>query len=180
MQYVAADALERARRVRLMILDVDGVLTDGLLWYGARAGVEEIKAFHALDGLGIQMLAKSGIHSAILSGRTSTGVAARGVELGIEHVLQGIGDKHDAFVGLLQRMKLNAEQAAYMGDDLVDIPVLSRCGFACAPYEAPEEVRKRVHYVCAAPAGRGAVRELCEFVMRAQGPMDRVMQEYLK
>jgi len=179
MPHPASDALERARRIRLMILDVDGVLTDGTLWYGAR-GIEEMKSFHSFDGLGVQMLRQSGVHPAILSGRTSTGVAARAVELGIEHVLQGIGDKLAAYRSLIERLGLTPEQTGYMGDDLVDIPVLARCGFACAPSESPEEVRKRAHYVCAAPAGRGAVREVCEFLMRAQGTMDRALQAYLK
>ena len=179
MPHPASDALERARRIRLMILDVDGVLTDGTLWYGAR-GIEELKGFHSADGLGLQMLRQSGVHAAILSGRTSSGVAARALELGIEHVLQGIGDKLAAYRSLIERLGLTPEQTGYMGDDLVDIPVLARCGFACAPGESPEEVRKRAHYVCAAPAGRGAVREVCEFLMRAQGTMDRALQAYLK
>ena len=179
MPHPASDALERARRIRLMILDVDGVLTDGTLWYGAR-GIEELKGFHSVDGLGLQMLRQSGVHAAILSGRSSSGVAARALELGIEHVLQGIGDKLAAYRSLIERLGLTPEQTGYMGDDLVDIPVLARCGFACVPGESPEEVRRRAHYVCAAPAGRGAVREACEFLMRAQGTMDRVLQEYLK
>ena len=175
MPHPASDALERARRIRLMILDVDGVLTDGTLWYGAR-GIEELKGFHSVDGLGVQMLRQSGVPTALLSGRTSTGVAARALELGIEHVLQGIGDKLAAYRSLIERLGLAPEQTGYMGDDLVDIPVLARCGFACAPPEARGPVLARVHYVAAAAAGHGAAREVCEFVMRAQGTLERALQ----
>ena len=170
----ASEALERARRIRLMVFDVDGVLTDGVLWYGA--GGEEWKAFHAFDGHGIKMLAASGVACAILSGRRSAAVAARAAELGIQDVLQGIEDKLPAFHEILRKRSLSADQAGYMGDELVDLPVLTRCGLACAPREAPEAVRTRVHYVASAPAGRGAAREVCELVMRAQGTLDRALQ----
>jgi 3-deoxy-D-manno-octulosonate 8-phosphate phosphatase (KDO 8-P phosphatase) len=178
MQYAAADAVDRARRVALMIFDVDGVLTDGRLWYGP-AG-EALKAFDAFDGHGLKMLASTGVAIALLSGRNSPAVAARAAELGIEHVLQGIGDKLPAYQALLGRLGLPAERAGYMGDELVDLPVLLRCGFACVPREAPEDVRKRAHYVPSAAAGRGAAREACEFVMRSQKTLDGLLQGYLK
>src|SRR5258708_27941205 len=114
MQFASPDALERARRVRLMIFDVDGVLTDGKLWFGP-AG-EEIKAFHSFDGQGIKMLASSGVHIALLSGRASPAVISRAAELGIEHVLQGVEEKRTAYEGLLKRLALAAESAGYMGD----------------------------------------------------------------
>ena len=160
-----------------MIFDVDGVLTDGTLWYGS-AG-DELKSFHAFDGHGMKMLAAAGVPCALLSGRKSRAVAARARELGIRHVLQGIDEKLAAFQGLLKKMKLKSQQAGFMGDELVDLPVLTRCGFACAPREAPQDVRSRVHYVAATPAGRGAVREVCELVMRAQGSLERAVQGYL-
>ena len=166
-----------AARIRLLVLDVDGVLTDGTLWYGA-AG-DELKAFHAFDGHGMKMLAAAGVPCALLSGRKSRAVAARARELGIRHVLQGIDEKLAAFQGLLKKMKLKSNQAGFMGDELVDLPVLTRCGFACAPREAPQEVRDRVHYVADRPAGRGAAREVCELVMRAQGSLERAVQGYL-
>jgi len=178
MQFASPDALERARRVKLMIFDVDGVLTDGRLWYGI-AG-EEIKAFHSFDGQGIKMLAKGGVALALLTGRRSPAVAARAAELGIEHVLQGIERKRETYEALLSRLGLEAGAAGYMGDDLVDVPVLTRCGFGCTTPEAPEEVRKRVHYVSAAPAGAGAAREVCEYILRAQGKLEGVLEEYLK
>jgi len=178
MQYAAPDALDRARRIKLMIFDVDGVLTDGNLWFGPSG--EEIKAFHSFDGQGLKMLAESGVHIALLSGRTSPAVTARAAELGIEHVLHGISEKRHAFEALVGRLGFSHAETANMGDDLVDLPVLTRCGFAATVHEAPEEVRKRVHYVSSAPAGAGAAREVCEFIMRAQGTMDRILEEYLK
>jgi len=177
MQSPSADALERARRVKLMLFDVDGTLTDGNLWYGPSG--EEIKAFHSFDGHGIKMLAKSGVRVALLTGRSSPAVAARATELGIEHVLQGVAQKRETYEALLDRLRLSQDAAGYMGDDLVDIPVLKRCGFACAVHEAPEEVRKHAHYVAASPAGAGAAREVCEFIMRAQNTFAGVLQEYL-
>jgi len=156
-----------------MIFDVDGVLTDGTLVYGA-AG-EELKSFSAHDGHGLKMLAGSGVACALLSGRRSAAVAARAAELGIEHVLQGIEDK----LAEGQRLGFSLPQIGFMGDELVDLPLLTRCGFACAPREAPEEVRSRVHYVARAAAGRGAAREVCELVMRAQRTFDRALAKYL-
>jgi len=178
MPYAAQDALARARRIKLMIFDVDGVLTDGRLWYGPSG--EALKAFHGFDGHGIKMLAESGVRVALLSGRSSPAVSARAAELGIEHVLHGIVDKRAAFEGLLERLDLAPQAAGAMGDDLVDLPVLVRCGFSASVPGAPEEVRRRVHYVPSSPAGGGAAREVCEFVMRAQGTLERMVQEYLK
>jgi len=177
MQFTAPDALERARRIRLMIFDVDGVLTDGRLWYGP-AG-EELKVFHSFDGHGLKMLAASGVPCALLSGRRSGAVAARAAELGIEHVLQGIDDKLAAFDRLISTLGLTSKDCGFMGDELVDLPVLTRCGLACAPREAPEAVRSRVHYVASAPAGRGAAREVCEFLLRAQDRLEGAVRRYL-
>jgi len=176
MQFSAPDALDRARRLKLMIFDVDGVLTDGRLWYTADG--KDLKVFHSFDGHGVKMLAESGVRCAILSGRKSSAVAKRAKEIGIGLVRQGIADKREEFGRMLKRLRLDAAAAGYMGDDLVDVPVLRRCGFACAPREAPEQVRQCAHYVCSAPAGRGAVRELCEYIMQAQGTLQRRMQEY--
>lgn len=167
----------RARDVRIMIWDVDGVMTDGQLWYGPQG--EAFKAFHALDGHGIKLLAASGIPSAILSGRRSEAVTRRAAELGIAQVLQGIEDKQPAFAMLLERLGLAPGAAGYMGDEVLDLPVLTRCGFACAPREAPEFVRRHAHYVTDASAGRGAVREVCEFVMQAQGTLAPTLASYV-
>ena len=156
-----------------MVFDVDGVLTDGTLLYGP--GGEELKAFSAHDGHGLKMLAASGVTCALLSGRESAAVARRAAELGIPHVLQGIEDK----LAAAGKLNVPLHQVGYMGDELVDLPLLTRCGFACAPREAPREVRSRVHYVAGAAAGRGAVREVCEFVMRAQSSLEKALSRYL-
>jgi 3-deoxy-D-manno-octulosonate 8-phosphate phosphatase (KDO 8-P phosphatase) len=163
LKEVAQEVLQRARRVRLMIFDVDGVLTDGTLWYGPRG--EELKAFSAHDGHGIKLLAGAGVAVALLSGRRSKAVALRARELGIKRVFQGVDDKLAVFRKLVKKEDLQPEATGFMGDELVDLPVLEHCGFACAPHEAPQAVRSRVHYVTAAPAGRGAVRELCDLLV---------------
>ena len=160
-----------------MIFDVDGVLTDGTLLYGPRG--EELKVFHAHDGHGLKMLAQSGVACALLSGRRSKAVALRARELGIAHVLQGIDDKLAKCRELLRKKNLKLEQVGFMGDELVDLPVLTRCGFASAPREAPAAVRSRVHYVAHAPCGRGAVREVCELVMRAQRTLEPALKAAL-
>ncbi|HVB49239.1 MAG TPA: phenylphosphate carboxylase subunit delta [Burkholderiales bacterium] len=178
MDGASSDALERARRVRLMIFDVDGVLTDGRLWYGP--GGEELKAFHSFDGHGMKMLARSGVATALLSGRSSRAASLRAAELGVAHVLQGIEDKLAAFEALLARLGLQAAAAGFMGDELVDLPVLRRCGFACAPREAPELVHRYVHYRAETAAGAGAVREVCELIMQAQGTLDEIRAPYLQ
>lgn len=178
MHFASPDALERARRVKLMLFDVDGVLTDGRLWYGPLG--EALKAFHSFDGHGIKMLAKTGVRIGLLSGRSSPAVALRAAELGIEHVLQGVDDKRGAYEALLQRLRLGEQSTGFMGDELVDAPVLSRCGLACAPREAPEAVRKLAHYVPAMPAGAGAAREVCELLMRSQGTLERAIEAYLR
>jgi 3-deoxy-D-manno-octulosonate 8-phosphate phosphatase (KDO 8-P phosphatase) len=170
---VSQETLERARAVRLMIFDVDGVLTDGTLLYGPKG--EALKAFSAHDGHGLKMLAASGVACALLSGRRSAAVARRAEELGIAHVLQGIEDK----LAATQKLGVPLNQVGFMGDELVDLPVLIRCGFACAPREAPEAVRSRVHYVPRAGAGRGAAREVCELVMRAQSTLEPALRGYL-
>jgi len=174
---VTGDALARAKRLRLMIFDVDGVLTDGRLWYGPEG--EALKVFHVVDGHGLKMLAESGVVIALLSGRRSAAVERRGAELGIVHVLQGIDDKRSAFERLLAQLGVDAAAAGFMGDELVDLPVMTRCGFACAPPQAPAFVRRQAQYVTRAPGGGGAVRELCELVMQAQGTLDARLAAYL-
>ena len=158
-----------------MIFDVDGVLTDGTLWYGP--GGEALKAFSAHDGHGIKLLAASGVRIALLSGRRSKAVAARARELGIKRVFQGVDDKLAVFLKMLKREKLAPEAAGFMGDELVDLPVLERCGFACAPPEAREPVRACAHYVASTPAGYGAAREVCEFILQAHGRLERALRE---
>ena len=160
-----------------MIFDVDGVLTDGRLYY-TDAG-EDMKAFSTLDGLGIKMLMASGIKAAILTGRRSGVVEHRARNLGIPHVLQGVDDKRSAFLNLAASVGLGAEECGYMGDDVVDLPVLTRCGFAATTREAPQIVQRHAHYIAAQPAGAGAAREVCEALMRAQGTLDAALAPYL-
>lgn len=171
------EVLERAKRVRLMVFDVDGVLTDGRLWYGPEG--ESFKVFYAADGHGLKMLAASGVRVALLSGRRAAAVERRAAELGIALVLQGIDDKRPAFERLLAQTGVDAEVAGFMGDELVDLPVMMRCGFACAPCAAPEFVRRHAHFVSRAPGGGGAVRELCELIMQTQGTLETQLASYL-
>jgi 3-deoxy-D-manno-octulosonate 8-phosphate phosphatase (KDO 8-P phosphatase) len=170
-------AAGRARNVRLMAFDVDGVLTDGTLFVAS--GGEEFKAFNILDGHGLRMLRAAGVRLAILSGRESAAVTRRAQELGIEHVHQGIAEKLPAFEELCARAGVPADQCGFVGDDYPDLPVLIRCGFAASVPGAPEAVRSRVHYVTRTAGGRGAVREICEFVLDAQGKLDGLLGRYL-
>jgi 3-deoxy-D-manno-octulosonate 8-phosphate phosphatase (KDO 8-P phosphatase) len=142
-----------------LVLDVDGVLTDGRLYYGSD-GVE-LKAFHIQDGQGLKMLRATGIEIAIITGRTSRAVELRAENLGIAHVFQGVSDKLIVFEQLVARMALRPAAAAAIGDDLPDLPLLRRCGFAACVPEAPPLVRGHAHYVTDRPGGPGAVREVC-------------------
>jgi 3-deoxy-D-manno-octulosonate 8-phosphate phosphatase (KDO 8-P phosphatase) len=162
-----AEIERRARAVRMIVFDVDGVLTDGSLFFGDDG--QEYKAFNSRDGHGIKMLRASGVETGIITGRTSQVVLHRARNLGITRIYQGAEDKLEAFAALLSSCGLDAGQIAYMGDDVVDLPVLRRCGLAITVPEAPEEVKARCHLVTRAAAGRGAAREACELIMRAQG-----------
>jgi len=174
---MSAELLERMRRLKLMIFDVDGVLTDGTLYFSETGA--ELKAFNARDGHGLKMLRESGVEVAILSARRSRAVDARAAELGITLVTQGAQDKSEAFDKLIVQAHASAEATGYMGDDLMDLPVLGRCGFAASVPDAPEIVRARVHHVTRAAGGRGAAREICELIMRAQNTLDRAIARQL-
>ncbi len=171
------EILERMRRLRLMIFDVDGVLTDGTLYLNETGG--EMKAFNAHDGHGLKLLKESGVEVAFLSARRSRAVELRAAELGISLIEQGAADKGAAFERLLIRMSLSADAAGYMGDDLADLPVLVRCGFAASVPAAPDAVRRRVHHVTQALAGRGAAREICDLIMQAQNTLERAIARQL-
>jgi 3-deoxy-D-manno-octulosonate 8-phosphate phosphatase (KDO 8-P phosphatase) len=163
------DAVQRARAVRLAIFDVDGVLTDGTLFIGAHG--EVAKPFNILDGHGVKMLQHAGIATAILSGRSSEAVAWRARELAIEHVVQGCSDKVADFERLRAYLAVDAAACSFMGDDLPDLPVMQRCGFAVAVANAVDAVKQAAHYVTTASGGRGAVREFCDYVLRARGQL---------
>lgn len=169
--------LERACAVRMMIFDIDGVMTDGALYY-TESG-EELKAFNALDGHGLKMLRASGVNLAIITGRTSRLVEHRARNLGIEHVMQGAHDKRAALEQLLADTGYTLETCGFMGDDVVDLPCLRRVHFAVAVPAAPALVREHVHYVTTAYGGYGAVREVCEVIMRAQGTLASQLAPYL-
>lgn len=173
-----SDALERARQVQLMAFDVDGVLTDGTLYYTDEG--RELKAFHTLDGLGMKLLQATGVELALISGRRSAAVAARAANLGVARLFQGVDDKLAVFERVRGELRLDASACGFMGDDLPDLPVLTRCGFAATVPEAPETVRAHVHYVSRAAGGRGAVREVCELILRARGALDAALAGYLQ
>jgi 3-deoxy-D-manno-octulosonate 8-phosphate phosphatase (KDO 8-P phosphatase) len=158
---------QRAARIRLVVLDVDGVLTDGRLYYGPQG--EAIKVFDVRDGHGIKMLLQRGIEVAILSARDSLIVAQRARELGILRVLQGRGDKSAALKELLTETRIAADEAAFVGDDLPDLPALQHVGFAATVDDACAEVKAVAHWIAPQPGGRAAVRAIAEFILRAQG-----------
>lgn len=169
--------IDRARNIRLMGFDIDGVMTDGRLYFSPEG--DFCKAFFSRDGLGLKLLAKSGVKLAIITGRDSPIVTRRAANLGIGLVLQGIEDKRAAMVSLLERENLTLDQCGYMGDDLIDLPLLKVCGFSATVPDGHELVRSNVCYVTRAQAGTGAVREVCEFILHAQGTWERVMAPYL-
>jgi 3-deoxy-D-manno-octulosonate 8-phosphate phosphatase (KDO 8-P phosphatase) len=168
--------MQRAARVKVMIFDVDGVLTDGSLTYGPDG--EATKTFYVLDGLGIQLLQKTGVQTAIISARQSPIVVTRARDLGINHVYQGIHDKRVAFAKLLEATGATVEQCGYIGDDVIDLPLLTQVGFAVTVPSGHPEVQHRAHYVTKCPGGRGAVREVCDLVMRAQGTYEKALAPY--
>ena len=171
-------ALARAKGLKLMIFDVDGVMTDGMLYYSERG--EELKAFNIQDGHGIKMLKQYGVEVGLITARRSRAVELRAANLGIAHLYQGVEDKRAAYAALLAQLGLAAEQSGYMGDDLLDLPLLTRCGFAATVPAAPEALKSRAHYVARAGGGHGAVREVCEFILRAQGALERAIGAHLQ
>jgi 3-deoxy-D-manno-octulosonate 8-phosphate phosphatase (KDO 8-P phosphatase) len=158
---------ERCARIELLVIDVDGVLTDGSIVYTDN-GVE-VKAFHVRDGSGLKIWQLAGKRAALITGRTSRAVEVRAAELGIAPVLQGVQEKLPAFWTLLAGTKCQPEQVCYVGDDVPDLPVLLNCGLGAAVADACVEVRAVAHYVTRAPGGRGAIREIIELILRCQG-----------
>ncbi len=157
----------QAQRIRALVLDVDGVLTDGRLMYLPNG--EEAKSFHVRDGLGIQLMIASGVQVGIISGRESDAVRRRAKELGIELIYLGIDDKVESFEDLLQRLSIEEDEVAYVGDDLPDLPLLRRAGLSFAVADAAPEVRSAAHVILRAGGGQGAVREACERILKAKG-----------
>jgi 3-deoxy-D-manno-octulosonate 8-phosphate phosphatase (KDO 8-P phosphatase) len=168
---------DRLRSIRLLLLDVDGVLTDGRIIYEPFGG-SELKAFDVKDGQGIRLLQTAGVQVGILSSRESDAVTQRASELGIDIVFQGAADKVATYERIHAELAMIPEQIAYMGDDLVDVPVMRRVGFAAAPADASPDVQQHAHYVCARGGGRGAVREVCEMLLKAQGAWEAIEERY--
>ncbi len=171
------DILELANRIRLAIFDVDGVLTDGSLYIGDDG--QEYKAFNSRDGHGMVLLRQTGVTLAIITGRSSEVVRIRMASLGISHVYQGIQDKLATYEELKRTLGLSDEAIAYVGDDVVDLPVMRRVGLAVAVADAHPLVQRHAHWRTASPGGRGAGRDFCELLMEAQGTLDTMMARYL-
>ncbi len=168
----------RARKVRLLVLDVDGVLTDGRITLDSHGN--QIKSFYVRDGFGLVLARHAGLKTAFLTAERSGAVAFRAKQLKIDWVAQGALDKGPAFQRCLAYFRLSPEAVGFIGDDLLDLPVLTRVGFSATVSDAPEEVKRHVHYVTTASGGRGAVRELVELILNSQGRWDRLVQRYLE
>ena len=170
--------LARARAIRALVLDVDGVLTDASLYYGPRG--EALKAFSARDGFAIKLAQSEGIFVAVLSGRLSPPLKARLVDLGIGHplVIEGSRNKRRDLATLARRLKVGLTDVAYVGDDLPDLSALADAGLAACPADAPDEVRSRCHFVCQAGGGRGAVREVVELLLASRGRWEVLVAEW--
>lgn len=170
--------IEKAKQVQMLILDVDGVLTDGRLFFDNDGN--EYKSFHSRDGLGLRLLWQTGVELAVISGRHSKSVAARMKMLGIEHVYQGYKDKHLAFLEVMKKTGIAAANIAYVGDDLIDLPIMLKTGLAITVNDANFAVKARAHWCTTLPGGHGAVREVCDLLMLAQGTYDQILAGYLK
>lgn len=167
---------DRLGDIRLLLLDVDGVMTDGGIIYDIN-GVET-KVFNVKDGHGIKMLQRYGIEVGIITGRTSPVVAFRAKELGIELVYQGSLKKIESYCDIKQKTGLSDSQIAYMGDDVIDVPVMRRVIFAAAPADGLIDARNAAHYVTSLPGGRGAVREVCDLILKGKGLWDEIVTRY--
>jgi 3-deoxy-D-manno-octulosonate 8-phosphate phosphatase (KDO 8-P phosphatase) len=174
---LSAELKARFKNIKLLVLDVDGVMTNGGLTIGDDG--QEYKTFHSHDGLGMKLLKASGVEMAIITGRTSNVVKKRAETTGVAHFYQGAEDKLVAFNDLIKASNLQAEQCAFMGDDVVDLPPMLKCGLALAVPDSPELVLKHAHYVTKKTGGHGAVREICELIMQAQGTFDGQMAQFL-
>jgi len=172
------DILQKAKQLRLLILDVDGVLTDGKLFFDNK-GVE-YKSFHARDGHGIKLLRQTGVEVAVISGRKSKSVALRMKALGVEYVYQGHENKIAAFNEIIKLMGIKPEHAAHIGDDLLDLPIMVRVGLSIAVNDANDSVKDYADWCTKKSGGLGAVREVCDYIMKAQGTFDGVLQSYMK
>jgi 3-deoxy-D-manno-octulosonate 8-phosphate phosphatase (KDO 8-P phosphatase) len=177
MLNLSTEQLDKIKRLKLLILDVDGVLTDGRLFFDDNG--REYKCFHARDGHGIKLLRQSGVEVAVISGRKSNSVALRMQSLGVDLVYQGHENKRAAFAEILQTLSLQPEQAAHVGDDVLDLPVMTLAGFAVAVADANFAVKQRADWCTELAGGLGAVREVCDLIMQVQGTFNEMLQTYL-
>jgi 3-deoxy-D-manno-octulosonate 8-phosphate phosphatase (KDO 8-P phosphatase) len=171
-----AELQSRAVRIKLFLMDCDGVLTDGRIWI--LENNDDQKMFHTRDGLGIELLHRAGLQSGIISGRESTAVTRRADRLGMKFVRQGCEEKEQAFAEIVAEARLTNAEVAFAGDDLNDIPLLLQSGLAIAVADAAHETREHAHYVTTARGGHGAVREAIELILKAQGRWDEVVRHY--
>ncbi|HEX8011225.1 MAG TPA: HAD family hydrolase [Casimicrobiaceae bacterium] len=172
----AANLVARARRVRLLTCDVDGVLTDGRIYVAEDGG--ELKAYSCLDGLGMKWLQRAGVTVAWITGSDAPAVARRAARLGIDRVFQDAEDKLTVWEKLRAGLSLEPSECAHLGDDFPDLPIIARCGLGATVPHAPESIRRRAHYVTRRDAGAGAVRELCELILSAQGKLEALLATY--
>jgi 3-deoxy-D-manno-octulosonate 8-phosphate phosphatase (KDO 8-P phosphatase) len=172
------DVLTRARPLRLLILDVDGVLTDGSLYFDSKG--ETLKVFHVRDGHGLKMLQRAGLEVALVSGRRSDAAYHRARELDLNRFYEGVRDKIAILKELLAALNLTPSQVAAVGDDLVDLPLFRRVGLAVAVADAVPEVRAAAHWVTSLPGGKGAVREVCDLILKAQGQWEDLIRPWLQ
>ena len=180
-QEVPAVVMAKAKRIRLLVCDVDGVFTDGRLQFFADGdAIIEGKSFSILDGFGVKLLQESGVVVALITGRRSPVVAHRAREMGIRHCAEGVEDKKAAWSALLTALSLRSEQSAYVGDDWPDLPVIRACGLGITVPNAPELMRRHADHVTHAPGGGGAVREVCELIMAAQGTLEGRLEAWLQ
>jgi len=167
---------QRAKAIRLFVMDVDGVLTSGGISYTASG--DELKTFNIRDGLGIKLLQRAGIETAIITGRTSAIVERRAKELGIQHLFQGKEDKRAAFAGLLEQLGMNASSVAYIGDDLPDLPLVKQAGLGMTVADGDARVCASADWISSHPGGHGAVRAAAEMILSAQGKLDTLLDAY--
>lgn len=172
-----SQVLDKAKKLKLLILDVDGVLTDGRLFFDHQGA--EYKSFHTQDGQGIKMLQQTGVEVAIISGRKSPAVNLRMQQLGIQYIYQGHEHKVAAFEKILSKTNFCSEQIAHVGDDFPDLPLMKRAGLAIAVQNAHFAVKNYADCTTKNQGGLGAVREVCDFIMQAQGSFDKILQAYL-
>ena len=176
MLVIPNEIIERAKKIKLVIFDVDGVLSDGKLYFYDKD--LESKAFHVHDGLGIENLLKMQLQVAIITKRTSPLLSKRFAQLGIKHVYEGQADKRQAYAKLLDLLALSHEQVAYVGDDIVDLPVMRQVGLSIAVSNAIDYVADKSHFQTTLPGGEGAARQVCDLILSSQGLLEKVLENY--